>query len=194
MHAVTAGTRRSRLQARPSSAGGWRRRPTCTFAQPAARTICAGPRRFTCDGCATPRRARQPASPPVPGRQTRVDSEARGRRPRPQAVTAVGLGEIDTHAAGGGGRGRRAERRRGPSRDLRAERGRRTIPQRCSRAASTHRPCTPGTVTEIAAKLALLAPASTRRAELRAAIATEMGLGGSHPAVIREANRWLRAT
>jgi hypothetical protein len=45
---------------------------------------------------------------------------------------------------------------------------------------------------QIAAKLARLAPASTRRAELRAAIGTEMGLGGSHPVVIREANRRLR--
>ncbi len=49
------------------------------------------------------------------------------------------------------------------------------------------------TADQIAAKLAGLAPASTRRAELRAAIATEMRLGGSHPAVIREANRRLRA-
>ena len=48
------------------------------------------------------------------------------------------------------------------------------------------------TADQIAAKLAGLAPASTRRAELRAAIGTEMGLGGSHPAVIREANRRLR--
>ena len=49
------------------------------------------------------------------------------------------------------------------------------------------------TADQIAAKLARLAPASARRAELRAAIATEMRLGGSHPAVIREANRRLRA-
>ncbi len=49
------------------------------------------------------------------------------------------------------------------------------------------------TADQIAAKLARLAPARARRAELRAAIATEMGLGGSHPAVIREANRRLRA-
>ena len=49
------------------------------------------------------------------------------------------------------------------------------------------------TADQIAAKLARLAPARTRRAELRAAIGTEMGLGGSHPAVIREANRRLRA-
>ena len=49
------------------------------------------------------------------------------------------------------------------------------------------------TADQIAAKLARLAPAITRRAELRAAIGTEMGLGGSHPAVIREANRRLRA-
>jgi hypothetical protein len=49
------------------------------------------------------------------------------------------------------------------------------------------------TADQIAAKLVRLAPASARRAELRAAIATEMGLGGSHPAVIREANRRLRA-
>ena len=49
------------------------------------------------------------------------------------------------------------------------------------------------TADQIAAKLARLAPASARRAELRAAIGTEMGLGGSHPAVIREANRRLRA-
>ncbi len=49
------------------------------------------------------------------------------------------------------------------------------------------------TADQIAAKLARRAPASARRAELRAAIGTEMGLGGSHPAVIREANRRLRA-
>ncbi len=49
------------------------------------------------------------------------------------------------------------------------------------------------TAEQMAAKLARRAPASARRAELRAAIATEMGLGGSHPAVIREANRRLRA-
>ena len=49
------------------------------------------------------------------------------------------------------------------------------------------------TADQMAAKLARLAPASARRAALRAAIATEMGLGGSHPAVIREANRRLRA-
>jgi hypothetical protein len=49
------------------------------------------------------------------------------------------------------------------------------------------------TADQLAAKLARLAPASARRAELRAAIATEMGVGGSHPAVIREANRRLRA-
>jgi len=49
------------------------------------------------------------------------------------------------------------------------------------------------TADQMAAKLARLAPAIARRAELRAAIATEMGLGGSHPAVIREANRRLRA-
>ena len=49
------------------------------------------------------------------------------------------------------------------------------------------------TADQIAAKLARLARTRTRRAELRAAIGTEMGLGGSHPAVIREANRRLRA-
>ena len=49
------------------------------------------------------------------------------------------------------------------------------------------------TADQIAAKLARLAPVRTRRAELRAAIGNEMGLGGSHPAVIREANRRLRA-
>ena len=49
------------------------------------------------------------------------------------------------------------------------------------------------TADQIAAKLVRRAPASARRAELRAAIGTEMGLGGSHPAVIREANRRLRA-
>ena len=49
------------------------------------------------------------------------------------------------------------------------------------------------TADQIAAKLARLAPAIARRAALRAAIATEMGLGGSHRAVIREANRRLRA-
>ena len=49
------------------------------------------------------------------------------------------------------------------------------------------------TADQIAAKLVRLAPAIARRAELRAAIATEMGLGGSHPAVIREANRRFRA-
>jgi hypothetical protein len=49
------------------------------------------------------------------------------------------------------------------------------------------------TADQIAAKIARRAPASARRAELRAAIGTEMGLGGSHPAVIREANRRLRA-
>jgi hypothetical protein len=45
---------------------------------------------------------------------------------------------------------------------------------------------------QLAAKLVRLAPARARRAALRAAIATEMELGGSHPAVIREANRRLR--
>lgn len=49
------------------------------------------------------------------------------------------------------------------------------------------------TADQIAAKLARLAPAIARRAALRAAVATEMGLGGSHPTVIREANRRLRA-
>jgi len=49
------------------------------------------------------------------------------------------------------------------------------------------------TAAQIAAKLARLAPARARRADLRAAIGTDMGLGGSHPAVIREANRRLRA-
>ena len=48
------------------------------------------------------------------------------------------------------------------------------------------------TADQVAAKLAHRAPARTRRAELRAAIGTEMGLGGSHPAVIRAANRRLR--
>jgi hypothetical protein len=49
------------------------------------------------------------------------------------------------------------------------------------------------TADQLAAKLARSAPARARRAELRAAIATAMGLGGSQPAVIREANRRLRA-
>ena len=49
------------------------------------------------------------------------------------------------------------------------------------------------TTDQIAAKLARRAPASARRAALRAAIGSEMGLGGSHPAVIREANRRFRA-
>jgi hypothetical protein len=49
------------------------------------------------------------------------------------------------------------------------------------------------TAAKLAAKLARLAAAGDRRTALRAAIATEMGLGGSHPAVIREANRRIRA-
>lgn len=38
-----------------------------------------------------------------------------------------------------------------------------------------------------------IAPAYQARIQMRAAVATEMGLGGSDPKVIREANRRLRA-
>lgn len=47
--------------------------------------------------------------------------------------------------------------------------------------------------TEMAAKLASGAEARTRRAEMRALVGNELGLGGSDPRVIREANRRLRA-
>lgn len=38
-----------------------------------------------------------------------------------------------------------------------------------------------------------ISPAYQARIQMRAAVATEMGLGGSDPKVIREANRRLRA-
>lgn len=49
------------------------------------------------------------------------------------------------------------------------------------------------TADQMTAKLARLAPAITRRATVRAAVATEMGLGVAHPAVVKEAHRRLRA-
>jgi hypothetical protein len=49
------------------------------------------------------------------------------------------------------------------------------------------------TAAELTAKLARTAALRTRRAEMRARVGTEMGLGGSHHAVVREANRRLRA-
>jgi hypothetical protein len=49
------------------------------------------------------------------------------------------------------------------------------------------------TSAQLTAKLARTADARTRRAEMRARVGTEMSLGGSHHAVVREANRRLRA-
>lgn len=49
------------------------------------------------------------------------------------------------------------------------------------------------TADQMAAKMSRLAPAIRRRAERRAAVATETGLAICHPAVIKEAYRRLRA-
>lgn len=49
------------------------------------------------------------------------------------------------------------------------------------------------TADQLAAKLARRAARQTIRATMRAQVGNEKGLGGSHPEVIREANRRLRA-
>ena len=49
------------------------------------------------------------------------------------------------------------------------------------------------TAAQLTAKLARTAAARTRRAQMRAAVATEMGLEGSDGRVVREAGRRLAA-